>query len=317
MSSRLASLVVLILVAPALAGEARTPSNKPRSTALIFSGSCRTRAGRRRSWSTVTRSQNRAIRLQLQQQNEIAGGCPDLHLRDHENETVPLKLTDVKGRYTLPMPGKDTSKRSRGKSFSAVTGFCQWRVFEGGKNGLYLLSYAASLAPGHSSVKPWDRLALEIRAERADIGTFIQVTWMRAFKPLARTPKSKFWADPLQEKPLKTSSGKEGVFVFENTFRDFRGKPGLYGIRVCHVEAKGRQSSTTVLTRKFTTSRRWCCPCRLSDSLTQLGFQNRHSMLAIASIVRLATVASRLRKTKNSSRRSHLYDRQPKTIIRG
>ena len=69
--------------------------------------------------------------------------------------------------------------------------------------------------------------------QREGIGTFIEVSWKG--KPLANAEVEILAPD--QAKPLKLSTDKQGSFVFEHAFRD-NPNPGLYGIRVRHVEAK-------------------------------------------------------------------------------
>src|SRR5262249_19867813 len=149
----------------------------------------------------------------------------ELFVRGPRGVTEKLKWTEGKEAYQLSLPGAGPYE---------VGGVCRYGVSQRGSKEPYLLMYYPKAYLGTLSktsaptfFKGWDKLPLEITPAGSATGVF-QVAWQGKPLPDAEVVV----VTPDQEKGPELKTDKEGAFALEVK------KPGLYGIRVLHIEEK-------------------------------------------------------------------------------
>jgi uncharacterized GH25 family protein len=140
-----------------------------------------------------------------------------LHVRNGDGKVAAIDWNKGEHAYLVSVPEKGPA---------VLGGVCQYGVIQRGEGKPFLLAYYPKLICGEvTAAKPWDKLALEIVPQGAE--TF-QVLF--GGKPVADTEVVVLPPASDRKETLKTDAKGEFMIRFA--------KPGLYGIRARHVEAK-------------------------------------------------------------------------------
>ncbi|MFN4259582.1 MAG: DUF3386 family protein [Gemmataceae bacterium] len=142
-----------------------------------------------------------------------------LILRTAEGKDVPLRSAKGAACLRLELPG--TGPR-------CVGGICQYGVIQRGPGEPFLLNYYPKAILGSAQAKPWGRVPLEIVPFRDGELCCFQVLWRD--QPLAEAEVTILGPDGA--KLDKQETNQNGIFPLGSD------QPGLYGLRVGHVENK-------------------------------------------------------------------------------
>jgi uncharacterized GH25 family protein len=146
----------------------------------------------------------------------------DVFARSADGKTTNVKWTEGKDAYLVTSANK--------QKWLGLAAVCRYGVTQRGKAEPFLLNYyAACVIPAKETAyadKTWEQLPLQF--VRLDATRF-QVVWQG--KPLADAEVA--IEAPGEDKGQETKADAKGMVTVSAT------KPGLYGLRARHVEAKG------------------------------------------------------------------------------